>query len=270
MKKKTNLLNFSCWESSENIGTGRQKSFCPLEARWQTPQTHLPPVSPSRGAIFVGQKLTQFLVPSFLLPRQELMDSTVKRIVMVTQVEGDCLVWPGILHVDSELLFAAGWVWAATSGDFSLHEQLPRQLCRRPRLAWRVEKQTKSKASVGLVPIAGYQSWKRSPVLRGWGAEHPVSRSRQDFTVPPAPPMLVLLYLLSCSGQESFCIASLLPWNRNREVTGRETACNLTGEGRAVGFIALKRFSVGFEKTPASTTCQGSSSVWQWSHPWDH
>jgi len=27
---------------------------------------------------------------------------------------------------------------------------------------------------------------------------------------------------------------------------------------------------VGFEKTPASTTCQGSSSVWQWSHPWDH
>lgn len=116
-EKRTNLLNLTCWESSENIGTGRQKPFCPLEGKWQTPKTHLPPVSPSRGAIFLGQKLTWFLIPSFLLPKQELMDSPVKRVLMVTQIEGDPLIWPGIFCVNSELLFGAGRVWAASSGS---------------------------------------------------------------------------------------------------------------------------------------------------------
>lgn len=37
-----------------------------------------------RGAAFVGQMLAQFLAPSFLLLKEELMDSTVKVIVMIT------------------------------------------------------------------------------------------------------------------------------------------------------------------------------------------
>lgn len=80
MKNRTNLFNFSCRESLENIGAGRQKSDT---------KTHLPPVSTFRGATFVGQMLAQFVTPSFLLPKEEQMDSAVKRMVMVTWVEGN-------------------------------------------------------------------------------------------------------------------------------------------------------------------------------------
>lgn len=186
IKKRANPLNFSCWESSENIGTGRQKSFCPVGERRQTLKTHLPPVSPFRGY------LCGSVLGAFVSIAHRGADGQYGK----EDSDGDPASrwpsdWAGTLVVDSELFFTAKWVSAASSGGLRCTSSCSHGFAGGQGFL----KGWKSKPSQG--PALGWHwRWKRSLALRGWAAEHCVSRNRQDFTIPPAPPTPVLLYLL--------------------------------------------------------------------------
>lgn len=163
--------------------------------------------------------------PAFPVPAEELLGSSVGRLGVVSQ---------------EKVTLRLTRHWFSSVAQAALQE------------AQRVEKPTKAKARAGLCPLQG-RSWQSREV--GWFP---------DSAIPPAPPTAALLYLLVRSRQESSCTASLLPClppalkpERGQKLPGAEPRRDSSG-GCHFGKVWE-----GFGMTPASTRCQGSSSLCQ-------